>query len=121
MTNGDGNEGSDAGNTLPDSKVLEAAFDPLPLDVIAKVFPLIKDPERNLSHWKYLAGKASQNGLDSARKKAGKGKAQSTFNPYFVGCWVITIKDGLAPDFVNRKLSSNLPKRSDDFKDETFV
>ena len=121
LESSDEGEPSGIGNTLPDSKNLEEAFDPLPLDIIAKMFPLKKDEIENQNRWKYHSGKASQNGLKLARVKAGKGKKLSTFNPYLVGRWVTTIKDGLPPERVNRKLSSNLPSRSVHLKDETFV
>ena len=117
----DGDELSETESKSADNKEYEEAFDPLPLGVIAGIFRLKKDDEENLKRWQYYAGKASQNGLRAARVEVRRGKAQSTFNPYLVGCWVILRNDGLTPDSVNRKLSNALPSRSVHLKDETFV
>jgi len=95
---------------------LKEAFDPVPLSTIANMFKLNTDEEKNLKQWRILAAKASRNGLNKTRVSTGKGKAESTFNPWLVGDWVIQNR-GYTQEKVNRKLANNLPERSKDLKD----
>lgn len=100
----------------PSENILANAFDPVPLSAIAKIFSLHKDEEQNIKKWRSLASKASRNGLNKTRASAGKGSAESTFNPWLVGEWVIP-NLGFTQELVNRKLANNLPERSKDMKD----
>lgn len=88
-------------------------FDPLVLDVIAKMFQQDSDSAANNVIWKKNAKNAKRNGLDQARITIGKGTAQSTYDPEKVGEWLIS-KGKLDQAKLYRILGSNLPARSRD-------
>jgi len=90
---------------------LSTAFDPLPLSNIAKMFPQDKDDQRNLKKWKSWSSNASRNGLINARITIGKGRAESTYNPWMVSDWLVLNKD-LTRVKAKYKLANNLPYRS---------
>jgi hypothetical protein len=100
------------------SDELASAFDPLLLSGIAKMFPVVKgDEQANIKKWKNLASKASVNGLDKAKTKKGRGRAQSLFDPFKVSEWLLTKKYGYTQEMAYRKLAKNLPPRSADLKE----
>lgn len=89
----------------------EPTHDPLPLNGIALIFKIVHDVGKNNDEWKLLAKAAVRNGLISARVKAGRGTAQSIFDPVAVGEWLV--KSGKIDQAkVERILNSNLPSRS---------
>jgi hypothetical protein len=100
-------------------KAIEA-FDSLPLDGIAQLFPLIQgNQEGNLKLWRSKASKATENDLISARTIKSSGRAQSKFNPVLVANWLIE-KGELKAEHAYRRLHKALPDRSIDLRDELF-
>ncbi len=98
-------------------KEFREAFDPLPIEGIAEMFPLTSLGVGNLQAWKRLAGNASRNKLNKTRVVTSSGKAKSTFDPWLVGEWIISENRGLTQEAVYRKLAKNLPMRSAHLKD----
>ncbi|MCH7743008.1 MAG: hypothetical protein IIB71_10160 [Proteobacteria bacterium] len=97
--------------TDPFYKERSAAFDPLPISGIARMFPLKIDEEENQKVWKGHAARAARNGLKLARIIVNIGRAKSTFDPLFVSDWLIARGD-FDRAKADRKLASNLPPRS---------
>lgn len=91
-------------------------FDPLPTSGIAKIFKLTLDVSDNVDEWKRLAKYAARNGLSTSREMAGKGKAESRFNPCGVGDWLVS-SGKMSRERVDRILLGNLPPRSAHLRD----
>lgn len=94
----------------------ESTHDPLPLDGIAKMFPLANDETENIKIWRDLAHNAERKKLSPARVLKGSGHAQSLFDPVKVGDWLVA-KGKFAKERVDRILSNNLPDRNAHLKD----
>lgn len=95
-------------------------FDPISTSGISNMFRLDKEDKNNTKIWERLAKDAVRNGLRDARVTTGKGRAQSTFNPYLVGEWAIKHR-GLDRAKVDRILLNNLPHRSAYLRDLTAI
>ena len=96
--------------------VQESAYDPLPTDGIAAMFPLFRDDDENLERWRNLAHNAPRNGLADCRVATGSGKRQSTYDPANVGEWLVR-KGKFTQAEVDRILLRNLPARSAHLRD----
>lgn len=96
--------------------VEESAYDPLPTDGIAAMFPLSSDDDKNLERWRNLAHNAPRNGLADCRVATGSGTRQSTYDPASVGEWLVR-KGKFTQAEVDRILLRNLPARSAHLRD----
>lgn len=101
------------------SQEVIAAFDPLPIEGISKLFSLNNVADHNLKTWKKLQNKASENGLKEARVITGGGRRGSTFNPVLVAEWLIK-KGKITKQQATRKLRNNIPEHSKDLTEELF-
>lgn len=83
-------------------KALSNLFDPVPVEMLEKMFPAN-------GSWTSWTGKAKANGLIAARQERAK------FNPYIAGRWFV-LKGAKDWDNarLNRTLAKNLPARSRD-------
>ena len=105
------------GDLAPTSPMIgDSAYDPLPTDGIAVMFPLSRDDDKNLELWRGLAHNAPRNGLSACRVTKGSGKRQSTFDPAGVGEWLV-LKGKFSQAQVDRILLNNLPARSSHLRD----
>lgn len=96
---------------------LGTAFYPASTSALSDIFTLHQDKSKNLAEWRKLANDASRNGLAKARVTQGRGKAESKFDLWLVGEWLVEQK-GIPWGTVSRKLVANLKPGYEHLKDQ---
>lgn len=93
----------------------ESTHDSVTLRVLAQMFELDFNKEKNLKLWEDFAHYASRNGLGCTRTQIGGGRRKTLFDPVRVGEWLCTEKK-MSQEKINKALLKSLPARSADLR-----